>query len=148
MINYFRKLLIRIGKAIPFFVCLIICLNYAESMLALVTNDLISYGDVVIPNTRISFAIGQYFEYNIQMLVVISIISIAIRTCIYNKLACVYMGFNLWEKEWFAINEYETEVYYLTCVLNIIICSFLCYKGIKQLDLLNFVKFLPKYFVG
>lgn len=133
MINEFRKLLIRIGKILPFVICFLICLNYAETAFALATNNYLDWNGVVIPNTHISFFIGQYFEYNLQMLVVLCIISIAIETCIYNKLACVYLCVNLYEKSYFANVELYTEYIYAICAANIIVSAYFVYKGIKIL---------------
>ena len=133
MINEFRKLLIRIGKILPFVICFLVCLNYAETVFALATNNYLDWNGVVIPNTPISFLIGQYFEYNLQMLVVLCIISIAIETCIYNKLACVYLCVNLYEKSYFANVELYTETIYIIAVTNIIVSGFFVYKGAKML---------------
>lgn len=133
MINEFRKLLIRIGKILPFVICFLVCLNYAETAFALTTNNYLDWNGVVIPNTPISFLIGQYFEYNLQMLVVLCIISIAIETCIYNKLACVYLCVNLYEKSYFANVELYTETIYIIAFANIIVSGFFVYKGAKML---------------
>lgn len=132
MINKFRRLLIRIGKVVPFVLCLLICSNYTETLLALLTNDYIEWSGVIILNTRLSFLIGNYFEYNLQMLVVLCIISIAVETCIYNKLACVYLGVNLIEKSYFNF-ELEPTYIHIICITNIIISSYLIYKGIRRL---------------
>lgn len=130
MINKFRKLLIRIGKILPFVICFLVCFNYTETAFALVTNDLLWYDGIVIPNTPISFVIGNYFEYNIQMLVVLCIISVAIETCIYNKLACLYLGVNLLEKSYF---DFELDIWqiYIISLLNLIISAYFTYKGLS-----------------
>ena len=130
MINKFRRLLIRVGKILPFIVCLLILLQYAETAFALLLSDFLVYDDMVIPNTPISFFIGRYFEYNLQMFVVLCIISIAIETCLANKACCVYLGVNLYEKSYFANVELYTEYIYVICIANILICAFFCYKGI------------------
>lgn len=130
MINKFRRLLIRVGKILPFIVCLLILLQYAETAFALLLSDFLVYDDMVIPNTPISFFIGRYFEYNLQMFVVLCIISIAIETCLANKTCCVYLGVNLYEKSYFANVELYTEYIYAICIANILICAFFCYKGI------------------
>lgn len=101
-------------------------------MFALVTNNIIAYDDYYILCKPISFFLGGYFEYNVQMLVVLTIISIAIETCIYNKLACCYLGVNLFEKHYFDF-EIEPHMIFLICLANIIIASFLVYKGLKIL---------------
>ena len=132
MINKFRRLLIRIGKVVPFVLCLLVCSNYTETLLALLTNDYIEWSGVIILNTRLSFLIGYYFEYNVQMLVVLCVLSIAIQTCIYNKLACVYLGVNLIEKSYFNF-ELEPTYIYIICITNIIVSSYLIYKGIRRL---------------
>ena len=131
MINKFRRLLIRVGKILPFIVCLLILLQYAETAFALLLSDFLVYDDMVIPNTPISFFIGRYFEYNLQMFVVLCIISIAIETCLANKACCVYLGVNLYEKSYFANVELYTEYIYVICIANILICGFFCYKGIS-----------------
>jgi hypothetical protein len=132
MINRFRRLLIQIGKVLPFVVCALVAINYTETAFALATNDFLMYDGIVIPNTRISFFIGHYFEYNIQMLVVLVILSIAISTCIYNKLACAYLGINLAEKSYFDF-ELEITTIYIICLANIIVAGYLTYKGIYLL---------------
>ena len=132
MINRFRRLLIQVGKVLPFAVCFLVVINFTETVFALATNDFLMYDGIVIPNTRISFFIGHYFEYNIQMLVVLCIISVAIETCIYNKLACLYLGINLLEKSYFDF-ELEPTTIYIICLANIIVAGYLTVKGIKIL---------------
>lgn len=132
MINAFRRLLIRVGKVLPFMVCLLVCFCYAESLYALITDDYLLYDGVVILNAKTSFFIGSYFEYNLQMLVVLCIVSIAIQTCFYNKLACLYLGVNLLEKSYFDF-ELEPTTIYIICLANIAVAGYLTYNGIKIL---------------
>lgn len=131
MIVWFRKLLIRFGKVLPFAICTLALINYAETAFALATSDYFMYDGIVIPNTPLSFLVGLYFEYNLQFLLVLIIISIATSTCVYNKLACIYLGFNLLEKSYFDF-ELEPTYIYMICITNIIICGFFCYKGVKK----------------
>ena len=132
MIHKARIWLIRLGKVLPFVVCFIVMLSYSETIFNLATNDLNSWSGIVIPNKPISWLIGQYFEYNLQMLVVLVIISIAIETCVYNKLACGYLGVNLAEKSYFDF-ELEPTTIYIICLANIIVAEYLTVKGIKIL---------------
>ena len=127
-----RVALIRIGKVLPFVICLIVLVSYAESFIGLYKHDFILYDDYAIINKPISFFIGNYFEYNVQMLIVLCIISIAVETCIYNKLACVYLGMNLIEKSYFNF-ELEPTYIYIICIINIIVSGYLTYKGIRRL---------------
>ena len=130
MINRFRRLLIQVGKVLPFAVCFLVVINCVETVFALATNDFLMYDGIVIPNTRISFFIGHYFEYNLQMLVVLCIVSIAIETCIYNKLACLYLGINLLEKSYFDF-ELEPTTIYIICLANILVAGYLTVKGLR-----------------
>lgn len=131
MIVWFRKLLIRFGKVLPFAICTLALINYAETAFALATSDYFMYDGIVIPNTPLSFLVGLYFEYNLQFLLVLIIISISISTCFYNKLACLYLGINLLEKSFFDF-ELEPTTIYIICMVNIFICGFFCYKGVMQ----------------
>lgn len=130
VIYHTRVLLINIGKVLPFIVCGIVIISYFESVLALYSQDYLLYDDYVILRKPLSYFIGSYFEYNLQMLVVLCIISIAIETCIYNKLACGYLGINLAEKSYFDF-ELEPTTIYIICLVNIIVAGYLTVKGIK-----------------
>lgn len=131
-INNTRRTLIKIGKILPFVVCGIVLISYAEDIYALFYNNYIEYYDGVYLNKPISWFIGNYFTYDIIMLFVLVVLSIAISTCVYNKLACAYLGFNLLEKSYLDF-ELEPTTIYIICIINIVITSFLCYKGVKQL---------------
>lgn len=128
----FRILLIQIGKVLPFVVCGLIMISYAETAFSLATSDFVVWDGYLIPNKHFSWLVGDYIEYNLQSLVVLVIISIATETCIYNRLACGYLGVNLWEKH-FLDFELEPTYVYIICIANIIIASYLTYKGIKIL---------------
>jgi len=127
-----RLLLIWIGKALPFGICTLSLISHAESAYALMLDRYIYFGSYIILDTPISFFIGSYFEYNLQMLLVLFVISISVETCIYNKLACIYLGVNLIEKSYFDF-ELEPDTIYIICMLNIAISGYLTYKGIKIL---------------
>ena len=132
MINKFRRLLIRVGKILPFVICFIVLIGYVESFIALYFNDYILYGNDIILNTKVSFAINKFIEYDIQILVVLVILSIAIQTSNYNKLACIYLGVNLFEKSYFDFELYP-EYIYLICIVNIIVSAFFVWKGLRIL---------------
>ena len=132
MIHKARVWLVRLGKVLPFVICFIVMLSYSETAFNLATNDLFSWCGIVIPSKPISWFISGYFEYNLQMIIVLVILSIAIETCIYNKLACLYLGINLLEKSYFDF-ELEPTYIYIICLANIIVAGYLTVKGIKIL---------------
>lgn len=133
MTNKFRRLLIRIGKVLPFFLCFLVLVNYSETLFSLATSDYLEYDGIVIPNTPISFFVGKYFEYDLSMLIVLIVVSISVDTCVWNKAACLYLGANLYEKSFFETNVYDNEVYYAVCAINIVMASYLTLKGIRIL---------------
>ena len=130
MIHKARVWLVRLGKVLPFVICFIVMLSYSETAFNLATNDLFSWCGIVIPSKPISWFISGYFEYNLQIIIVLVILSIAIETCIYNKLACLYLGINLLEKSHFDF-ELEPTAIYIICLANIIVAGYLTVKGIK-----------------
>lgn len=128
-----RLSLIRIGKILPFLFCAIVAFSYSESLFAVLTNNYVDFCGVVLPNKPISVAIGVFAEYGVQTIVVLTIITIAIETCIYNKLGVTYLAANLVEKHIFDNIEISLTCFFVTAVTNIIIASLITYKGISIL---------------
>lgn len=132
MITRCRFILIRIGKIAPFFLCALVCLSYLEDLYALFTESYIEFEDGVYLNKPISWFIGGFFEYELPTLLALIILSVAIETCIWNKLACVYLALNLLQKSIFADVEFETEYYCVIAAINALIAALLVYKGVRQ----------------
>ena len=127
-----RVLLINIGKIAPFVVCGIVLCSYVEDIYALSTFDYIMFDNDVYLNKPVSWFLGSYFTYDSATLAVLVIISFAVETCVYNKLACLYIGINLIEKSYFDF-ELEPMAIYIICMANILVSGYLTYKGIKIL---------------
>ena len=132
MINEARRLLINVGKMLPFIVCAIVAVSYIETATSMLFERIVYYGDFATPYKPISWFISRYFEYDWLSVTVMLVISIAIETCIYNKLACLYLGINLVEKSYFDF-ELEPTTIYIICIVNIIVAGYLTVKGIKIL---------------
>lgn len=130
MVNKVRRLLIQIGKSLPFLLCFLVFVSYAENLFALATNDFLYYDGYYIVNTPISFAIGLKFEYDWLMVVVAMILSIATETCKWNKFALCYLTTNLFQKSYLANIELDALVIYIICIANILVCALFIYKGI------------------
>lgn len=131
LIHRTRILLIRFGKGVPFVVCALVFISYIENIYALYNEYYLTINGVVILDKPISYLIGSYFEYNALFLSFLTIVSFAIQTCIYNKLAIIYLAINLYEKSYFTNHVYENNIYYIVAIINALICAFFCYKGIK-----------------
>lgn len=129
--NNARRVLIRVGKSLPFILCFIVLIAYTESAFALATSDFLTYNGYTIPNTPISFYIANNFaEYDLVMCVIVLIISIAIEACKWNLRAIYFLFANQFEKYYFDF-ELELTTIYLICLANIIVAGYLTYKGIK-----------------
>ena len=127
-----RVLLINIGKILPFVLCGVIVISYTETMIALITQDFVEWNGYIITNNKISWFLGKYFEYDFVTLVALIILSTSVQTCIFNKLACGYLGINLLEKSYLDF-ELEPTYIYLICLANIIVAGYLTIKGISIL---------------
>ena len=93
-----RKHMIYLGKVLPFFICAIVTISYLECLYALFKYEYIQVGDSVYLNKPLSFFIGEYFELAFPTWLFLAITTIAIRTCKWNKLAVLYLAFQLFEQ--------------------------------------------------
>ena len=128
-----RVALINTGKMLPFLICVVVFVSYAESAFALATSDFLDTDDAIILNKPLSWLIADYFRYNIVTIVVLTILSYSINACKWNKLALLYLAIQLYEKEYFLTIELDAFVIYIICVVNMLVCSFLIYKGTTSL---------------
>jgi len=129
VITTFRRLLIHVGKMLPFVLCCVVFVACLEMAFAVATNDYLLYDGVVILNTPISFFIGCYFEYDLLVCVVTLITSIAIEACKWNLWATFYLFVHLAEKSYF---DFELDIWqiYTIAIANIIVSGYFTYKGI------------------
>lgn len=128
-----RAILVNMGKMLPFVLCGIILVSYSETMFSLAASDFVEWGGYIIPNTPISWFVGNYFEYDLVTLLALLIMSIAVQTCFWNKLSLLYLFLQLKEKEHLLSIELYPEYIYAICIANILISGFFCHKGIKIL---------------
>lgn len=127
-----RVTLIKIGKIAPFVVCFVVFISYTEDMYSLMFDRYVEFFDGVYLRKDLSWFIGNYFKYDLATLSFLVVLSCAIETCIYNKLACLYLGINLLEKSYFDF-ELEPTYIYIICIINIAISFYLTYRGITIL---------------
>lgn len=132
MIYKARVLLVRFAKLFPFILCVIVCLSYIETTYALIFEDYAAFGDSYCLNKPISWFIGDIMTYDWHTVIVAIVLSIAFETCVWNKLSILYLCVNLYEKNYFQDEMTITSIF-IVCACNIVITSFLIYKGIKTL---------------
>lgn len=126
-----RVVLIQIGKALPFFISLLVMVSYVENTYAMVTNDIVVYGGCYVLNKPVSHFIGNIFEYDVLIVIVTLIISFAVETCVWNKLCILYLALHLVFKHYIQEIELDDCQVYVISTVNIVISGFFCYKGIK-----------------
>ena len=131
-----RVALINTGKMLPFLICVVVFVSYAESTFALATSDFLATDDAIILNKPFSWLIAEYFRYNIVTVVVMARLSYAINTCVWNKLVLLYLLIQLYEKEYFLTVELDALTIYIICIANILVCALFIYKGIKIIRIL------------
>lgn len=130
--NGARRTLINIGKLLPFAICFFILLTYAENILRTATSDFVQFEGCYVPDSIVSWAIAEFFEYDCTLVCVSLILSIAVETCKWNKWAVAYSILNLAEKHIFTKVALYEEITIVICFINIFICLFLLYNGIKN----------------
>lgn len=137
-IHSFRVLLIRLGKVSPFLITFLVFISYVESLLALMTNSLAEYNGEVVLYKPLSWAIASYFEYDMYVVAFLTILAIAIETCIWNKLSLLYLFIQLIEKGLLAHVMLDLWAYYIIVITNVLISLVLTLKGIRNVNSINF----------
>lgn len=128
-----RVFLINIGKILPFLVCFVVAISDIECGYSLCTENYVIVGNIAYLYKPISWQLGKVFEYNIQLVFLLTVLSFAIKTCKWNKLAILYLFVQIGEKQYFSTHQWDSENgYYLIIALNVIVCLFLNFKGIKN----------------
>lgn len=128
-----RRILINVGKVLPFAICSIVLLSYIETLYNVCNEQYAFYDGYITPSKALSYNIGRLFEYDIGLVSITLVISIAIETCLWNKATAIYLFFNLSEKYYFANKEVYKEWVCTICVFNILTCTYLLYNGVKKL---------------
>lgn len=140
IVNVARRLLVNTGKSLPFAICAIVLISYTESLYAIITESYVDYGDYVSLRKPISEFIGGIFEYDWMTVVVLSILSISLETCIWNKISVLYLVAHLLFKNYIKNIEIDSVDVYAIAMTNITICWFLVAKGLKKLNLFGRTK--------
>ena len=121
------------GKVLPFLLCFVVFVGYVESFVLAVMNECFVYGSDNIICGRFAMYVGGVFEYNYLTVVSMFIISVAIETCYWNKLAVLYLLLHLVFKAYIQDIELEEDEICILSIINVILSGFLVYKGIKAL---------------
>lgn len=125
--------LIRFAKIFPFFLCFIVFISLSETIFALCQSDFVGYDNGIVPNTPISWFIADKYEFEIYSVLAAILLSVAFETCVWNKASEIYLLMYLKQQVYFPTIELYPEYIYIICIINIALCGFFCYKGVKIL---------------
>ena len=96
MVTLFRKLLIRVGKVIPFVFAFIVVISHVESIYAILNDDIIlDLEGYYSYNVPISNYIGNIVYIDWFDVLLLYILAIALEFCWRNMLAVHYLLLNL-----------------------------------------------------
>ena len=125
--------LIRFAKVFPFILCSLVTISMCETIVRMMLNDFVYYDNGITPNTPISWIIARHYDFGIYSVLAATYLSISFETCVWNKASDLYLLAFLKQQTFFPTIELEPTTIYIICIINIVITSFLCYKGVKQL---------------
>ena len=124
MVTFFRKLLIRLGKVIPFAFAFIVSFGYCETIYA-VANDymvLDTDGDYIY-NIPITFFLGNIVYIDWFDVLLLYVLAVALEFCWRNMLAVHYLLLNL------AVRTL-TEHFYLDWWIVVGLAGFMALAGL------------------
>lgn len=124
MVNLFRKLLIRIGKIIPFVFAFIVVISHVESICAILNDDIIlDLEGYYSYNVPISNYIGNIVYVDWFDVFLLYILAIALEFCKYNMRAVHFLLLNLFIR---ALLEH----FYLDTLVVVHLCAFMALLGL------------------
>lgn len=96
MANAFRRLLINVGKAIPFVFALVVSIGYMETLYAVFTSSVLKDGSgdtfYYLP---LSDAVANVVYIDLFDVLLLYILAVALEFCRYNRLCVHYLALNL-----------------------------------------------------
>lgn len=125
--------IIRFAKVFPFLLCFIVLVSLSETIFALVLSDFVAFDGGITPNTPFAWFIARYYTFGVYSLILALVFAISFETCIYNKASIGYLFTFLGQQEYLPNIELYPEYICAICIINILICGFFCYKGLRIL---------------
>ena len=91
MVTLFRKLLIRLGKTIPFVLAFVLSVGYTETVYAIISdNTIIDAEENIIYNLPISFFLADIVYIDWFDVLLVWILCVALELCKYS-FRCIYL---------------------------------------------------------
>ena len=124
MVTLFRKLLIRVGKVIPFVFAFIVVISHIESIFAILNDDIVlDFEGYYTYNVPISNYIGNTVYIDWFDVLLLYVLAVALEFCWRNMLAVHYLLLNL------AVRTL-VEHFYIESGIVVGIASFMALAGL------------------
>jgi hypothetical protein len=122
--------IIKFSKLYPFLLCALAFVSLSESLFALLSEDFIECSNGTILNTPFSWLIAEKYEFGKYSIAAAIYLSIAFRTCIWNKLSELFLIIYLNEQNIFQDIEITKNTILIIILANLVISGFFVCKGI------------------
>ena len=91
MITFFRKMLVRLGKIIPFVLAFVLFVGYTETIYAIISNNtIIDAEENIVYNLPISFFLADIVYIDWLDVLLVWILCVALELCKYS-FRCAYL---------------------------------------------------------
>ncbi len=124
MITFFRRLLVRLGKTIPFVLAFMLLVGYIESIYAVISQNLIvDVENETLYDLPITFFLSSIVYIDWFDVLIVWILCVALELCKYSFRCAIYLTLNL------AV-RYALETLSLDGWVIIPLCSFMALFGL------------------
>lgn len=130
-----RRGIIQIGKYAPFVIVAIVTLSNIETVYSVMFDRYATFGGVTMYYKPVSWWIGRVFELNIAWILALTVLSIGVEACIWNRIAIAYLSLVLFQIDFFLEHDVSDKTFMCVLSINCAIGVFLITKGLKKLNL-------------
>jgi hypothetical protein len=134
MILLFRRLLIRLGKLLPFLFVVILLVGELENLYAIYTDNVVEYecGQYVYV-TPISNFISEYIYIDFMIVLMLYVLCVALELCKYTFRCVHVLALNLFVRKDLETYIFDDSILMLFIYMMIILCVFALYGGLVLL---------------
>ena len=126
-----RRGIILIGKYAPFVIVAIVTLSNTEALYSLLAEQYAEYNGEIVYYKPISWFIGDYFKLSIAWVAALTVLSVGVEACFWNRACIAFLAVLLWQKDFFLEHTIDETYFAVVLIVNSTIGTLLVIKGIK-----------------
>ena len=126
-----RRGIILIGKYAPFIIVAIVTLSNTEALYSLLAEQYAEYNGEIVYYKPISWFIGDYFKLSIAWVAALTVLSVGVEACFWNRACIAFLAVVLWQKDFFLEHTINETYFAIVLIVNSTIGTLLVIKGIK-----------------